>query len=77
VGKKGFYIGFRRKTSEGMRLPGRHGHKWEDIIKIDLEKWDGVVRTGFILFRIRDHWRALYKQSNKPSGSMKLWEIPE
>jgi hypothetical protein len=38
VRKKGFHIGFRRKTPEGKRPLGRHGHRWEGIIKMDLRE---------------------------------------
>jgi hypothetical protein len=32
---------------EGKRPLGRPKHKWEDNIKIDLQKWEWVVETGW------------------------------
>jgi len=26
---------------------GRPRHRWEDNIKMDLQKWEGVMRTGW------------------------------
>ena len=38
--------------SEGKRPLGRPRHRWEDNIKIDLQKWDVGVWTGSSLLRI-------------------------
>jgi hypothetical protein len=44
---------------EGKRPLGRHKHRWEDNIKMDLQE----VRSGFVdwieLAQDRDRWRAL------------------
>jgi hypothetical protein len=40
-----------RKSKE-KRSFGRYKSWWDDNIKWGLEKWNGVVRTGFIWLRI-------------------------
>jgi hypothetical protein len=37
---------------EGKRPLGRPRLKWEDNIKMDLRKWEGVVGTGWSWLRI-------------------------
>jgi hypothetical protein len=37
---------------EGKRPLGRPRRRWEDKIRMDLKKWDGVVRTGLGWLRI-------------------------
>jgi hypothetical protein len=37
---------------EGNRPLGRHRGKWEDNIKIDLTKLDGMIWAGFVWLRI-------------------------
>ena len=37
---------------EGKRPLGRHRHRWEDNIKMDLQEEGGVVRTGQSWLRI-------------------------
>jgi hypothetical protein len=37
---------------EGMRPLGRPRRRWEDNIKMDLGRYDGVVWTGLIWLRI-------------------------
>ena len=37
---------------EGKRPLGRPRRRWEDNIKMDLEKWEGVVGTGWSWLRI-------------------------
>jgi hypothetical protein len=50
-----FFVG----KSEGKRPLGRHGHKWEDIIKIDIVEigWENV--NWINVAESRDKWRAL------------------
>jgi len=38
--------------SEGKRRLGRPRRRWEDNIKMDLQKWEGVGRTGWSWLRI-------------------------
>jgi hypothetical protein len=33
---------------EGKRLMGRPRHRWEDNIKMDLQKWDGKAWTAVL-----------------------------
>ena len=37
---------------EGKRPLGRPRRRWEDNIEMDLQKWEGVVRTGWSWLRI-------------------------
>ena len=37
---------------EGKRPLGRPRRRWEDNIKMDLQKWEGVVGTGWSWLRI-------------------------
>ena len=37
---------------EGKRPLGRPRRRWEDNIKMDLQKWEGVARTGWSWLRI-------------------------
>jgi hypothetical protein len=48
--KKNVYQVFMGK-SEGKRLLGKHAHRWEDNIKIDLKEMGGVW-IGFIWLKI-------------------------
>jgi hypothetical protein len=45
--------------SEGKRPFGRHRHRWEDNIKRDLEKVEGVCVYWMERAQDRDRWRAL------------------
>ena len=54
--RRGFYRVLVGK-SEGKRPLGRPRHRWEDNIKIDLQKWDVGVWTGSSWLRI-DRWWA-------------------
>jgi hypothetical protein len=61
---------------EGKRPLGRYRRRWEDNIKMDLTNIGLEVWTGFI-------WRKTgtsggpCEYGNKPSGSIKCWEIIE
>jgi proteasome lid subunit RPN8/RPN11 len=55
---------------EGERLLGRQRHMWMDNIKMDLREIGWVVVGRIDLAQDRDH-------GNKPSGSIKCWEILE
>jgi hypothetical protein len=46
--------------------------KHRKILNCTLEREDGVVWTGLVWFRI-----GTIKHGNKPSGSMKCWEVLE
>jgi hypothetical protein len=37
---------------EGTRSLGRPRRRWVDNIKMDLERWDGVMWTGLVWLRI-------------------------
>jgi hypothetical protein len=37
---------------EGKRPLGRPGRRWVDNIRMDLERWDGVMWTGLVWLRI-------------------------
>jgi hypothetical protein len=50
---------------EGKRQLGRHMHRWENNIKIDLKERDWIH-----LYQDRDQWLVLVN-SNKPSDSTK------
>ena len=45
--------------SEGKRPLGRPRRRWEDNIKMDLGKWEGVVGTGWSWLRIGTGCRHL------------------
>jgi hypothetical protein len=47
--------------SEGKRLQGKLIYRWQIIIKMILEKNDGMVRTGFIWLQDRDQWQDVVK----------------
>jgi len=49
--KKKVYRVFMGK-SEGKRLLGKHAHKWEDNIKMDLKEMGGGGWIGFIWLKI-------------------------
>jgi hypothetical protein len=55
---------------EGKRALGRPRHRWEDNIKIALEKYDGVVWTGFISLTTGNKDSSC-EPSNETSGSIK------
>jgi hypothetical protein len=44
---------------EGKRPLGRHMHRWEDIIKMDIQEVGCVVMDWIELAKVRDGWRAL------------------
>jgi hypothetical protein len=44
---------------EGRRPLGRHRHRWEDNIKMDLQKVGYAGMDGIELAQDRDRWRAL------------------
>ena len=44
---------------EGKRPLGRHGHRWEDNIKMDLQEVAYVGMDWNELVQDRDRWRAL------------------
>jgi hypothetical protein len=52
---------------EGKRPLGRHRHRWDDNIKLDLREigWGGM------------DWIDLAEHGNEPSGSIKCWKILE
>jgi hypothetical protein len=62
---------------EGKRLLGRQRHRWVDNIKMDLREigWDGL--DWIDLAQDRDQWRISCEHSDRPSGSLKWWEVPE
>jgi hypothetical protein len=37
----------------GKRLLGRPRSRWVDNIRMEMERWDGVVWTGLVWLRIR------------------------
>jgi hypothetical protein len=61
---------------EGKRPLARPKRRWVDNIKMDLREigWDGM--DWIDLAQDRDQWRALVN-GNKPSGSIKCWEVLE
>jgi hypothetical protein len=56
---------------------GKPRARWKDNIKIEVREtgWGGVKVIHPA--QDRDKWRALVKQGNEPSGSIKFWEILE
>jgi hypothetical protein len=60
---------------EEKRTLERPRRRWENSIKMDLKEigWDGM--DWIDLAQDVDHWRALGKHGNEPSGSIKCWEI--
>jgi hypothetical protein len=46
-------IGILMRRPEGKRKLGRHGHMWEDNIKMILVGWDRMAWTCLILLSIR------------------------
>jgi hypothetical protein len=60
--------------SEGKRLLGRAGHRWEDNFRTNLREIGGKVQTGFIWFRIGISGR-LYGHGNEPLDSIKGGEF--
>jgi hypothetical protein len=62
---------------EGKRPLGRRRRRWVDNIKMDLREigWDDM---GWIdLAEDRDQWGGCCERGNKPSGSIKRWEVLE
>jgi len=47
------------RKSEGKRPLGRPRHKWEDNIKMDLQKMGGGCGEWMELAQDRDRWRTL------------------
>jgi hypothetical protein len=53
-------IGFLVGKLDGNRPLGRARRKWEYNFEKELEeKYDGVIWSGLLWFRIKDQWRAL------------------
>jgi hypothetical protein len=57
---------------EGKRSLGRPRRRWEDNIKMDLQKVVGCGGDWMELVQDRDRWRALV---STVSGSIKMWGI--
>jgi hypothetical protein len=51
MGRRGYAYMILVEKPEGKRPLGKPRRRWEDNIKWILEKWDGVVWTGFIWLR--------------------------
>jgi hypothetical protein len=47
---------------EGKRPLGRPRSRWEDNIKMDLQKWEGVVETGWRWLKIGTNGGRLWVQ---------------
>jgi hypothetical protein len=52
MGTGDFHAGFRWGKPEGKKPIGRHKHRWEDNIKMDLKEVGLGACTGLIGFRI-------------------------
>jgi len=60
--------------SEGRRTLGKPSRRWEDYIKMYLQRWDREAWTGLIWLRIGDiGWRC--KCGNERSGSIECGEF--
>jgi hypothetical protein len=53
---------------EGKRSLGRHKHRWEDNIKIDLQEVAGSFGDWMEFAQDRDRWRALVGTVRKMRG---------
>jgi hypothetical protein len=62
---------------EGKTPLERPGRRLEDNIKMDLREIGRGGMDWIDLVEDRDHWRVLANMVNKPSGSIKCWEILE
>ena len=60
---------------EGKRPLGRPRCRWEDNIKMYLQKVEGGCRDWMELAQDRDSWRALVSTVRKPSGSKNCGEF--
>jgi hypothetical protein len=49
--------------------------RWEDNIKMDLQKVGWVGMDWIELAQDRDRWRGSYECGNEPSGSIKCGEL--
>jgi hypothetical protein len=59
---------------EGKKPLGRPRCRWEDNIKINVEKGNGVECTGLSFFKIRRGGRFLWNEVIK-FGFRKMWDI--
>ena len=59
---------------KGKRPFGRHRHRWEDNIKMDLQGLGCGGMDWIELAQDRDRWRALVKAIMKLRGSIKCGE---
>jgi hypothetical protein len=60
---------------EGKRPLGRPRRRWEDNIKMDLQKVGCGGMDWLELAQDRDNWRAVVNVVMKPSGSIKYIEF--
>jgi hypothetical protein len=58
-------------ASEGRRPLGRHRHRWEDNIKIDLQEVGFRSMDWIDQAQDRDRWQATHGSGMVPSGSIK------
>jgi hypothetical protein len=55
MGQKRKHIGYWWKSQKERDPQGRPSRKWVDNIKMDLREIEGVVWTGLMWLRDRDH----------------------
>jgi hypothetical protein len=67
---------FLLETPEGKRPLGRPRLGWKDNIKMDLRELGCSGVDWIHLAQDRDQWTTLVN-NNRPSGSIKFWEILE
>jgi hypothetical protein len=60
---------------EGKRPLGRPRHRWEDNIKMDLQKVGCEDMDWIDLAHDRDSWRSILSGGNEPSGFIRCGEF--
>ena len=64
-GRSAFEILKGKPTGKG--ILGRHRHRWEDNIRMDLTEVGMNIRDWVVLAQDRDYWRALV------NAALNLW----